>query len=83
MEKQDVVMEQIAVTPYVIEVTEVSKIETVGFCIDITPAYYQCCVRITPYVVQRLLQWLLDENRVTLKGSLTIPIRGRNVNYVK
>lgn len=82
MSKQ-VVMETIAVEPYIIEVTEFDRFETVGFCLDIVPAYFKCVIRITPYVIQKMLQWLLDEQLITLKGTLTVSIRGRRFKYVE
>ena len=83
MTDKQVVMEQIAVTPHIIEVNEVDRFETVGFCLDIVPAYFKCVIRITPYVIQKMLQWLIDERLITLKGTLSVTIRGRRKRYVE
>lgn len=83
MSEEQIFMEQIAVTPHIIEVTEIDRFETVGFCLDIVPAYFKCVIRITPYVVQKMLQWLLDERLIILKGTLTVTIRGKRKKYVE
>lgn len=77
-----VTMEQIAVEPFLIDITEVDRFVTVGFCLAIEPAYYKCVIRITPYVIQQMVQWLIAEEYLELNGHLTVPIRGRKINYV-
>lgn len=83
MASDKILMERIAVDPGVIEVNEIDKLESVGFCVDIIPAYYKCRIRITPYAVQSLLVWLLQNELIKLTGTLTVPIRGKVKKYVK
>lgn len=79
--KSWVELEQIAVKPHVIDVTEVLSINDVGAGVDIKLAYYDVVLRVSPYVMQRLLQWLLDNHYIKLTGTLTVSIKGRSYNY--
>ncbi len=74
-------LEQLSVHPHVIDVTDIVSFNDVGASVDIKPAYYDCILRVSPYVMLKLLQWLLDNRYIKLSGTLTLSIRGRSYNY--
>lgn len=83
MTKGNVEIEKLSVTPYIIEVNDIDSFNDVGASVDINPAYYDCVLRVSPYVIQKLLQWLLVNKYITLSGTLTVSIRGRSYRYVE
>lgn len=83
MTKDNIEMEQLSVSPYIIIVNDISSFDDVGADVDISPAYYDCILRISPYVILKLLQWLMKNQYIKLSGKLTLSIRGRKFTYVK
>lgn len=83
MGKGKIELEKLSVTPYIIEVNDIDSFNEVGASVDINPAYYDCILRVSPYVILKLLQWLLTNRYIKLSGTLTVSIRGRSFNYVQ
>lgn len=81
MGKSKVELEQLSVDPSILDITDIDKLTEVGASVDIYPAYYDVILRVSPLVIQKLLMWLLEQNYVTLKGTLTVSIRGRTYRY--
>jgi hypothetical protein len=79
--KGKVKMEQISVNPSILDITDVDKLTEVGASVDVYPAYYDVILRVSPLVIQKLLMWLLANEYVKLKGTLTVSIRGRSYHY--
>lgn len=74
-------MEQLSVSPCIIDVTDVKQFSEVGAGVDIKPAYYNVILRVSPLVIMKLLKWLLANHYIKLVGTLTISIRGRTTRY--
>jgi len=74
-------LEQLSVNPSFIDVTDIGELRTVGASVDIEPSYYNVVIRLSPIVIQQLLQWLVTNDYIGLKGTLTVSIRGRTVYY--
>lgn len=83
MTKGKIEIERLSVTPYIIEVNDIDSFDDVGASVDINPAYYDCVLRVSPYVILKLLQWLLTNKYINLSGTLTLSIRGRKYTYVE
>jgi len=83
MTKGKIELETLSVSPYIIEVNDIESFSEVGACVDINPAYYDCILRVSPYVMLKLLQWLLANQYINLSGTLTVSIRGRTYTYVQ
>lgn len=83
MGKSNIEIEQLSVSPYIIVVNDVESFGDVGASVDIHPAYYDCVLRVSPYVILKLLQWLMRHQYIKLSGTLTLSIRGRTYTYDK
>lgn len=74
-------LEQISVNPSILDITDVDTLMDVGSSVDLHPAYYDVILRMSPLVIQKILMWLLTNDYIKLKGSLTLSIRGRSYHY--
>lgn len=64
-----------------IYVYEVDAFSVKGKEITLCPAYYNFEIHISPLVLKRLVQWLVQNQYIFLIGSLSFQIRNRKVNY--
>jgi hypothetical protein len=72
---------KIDVNPKHIAIFEVEKTAIRSGFYIIYPKYYKCQILLSPWVVQRLLQWLLNQGYIQVYGKLVIKIRGKRSVY--
>lgn len=71
----NVIVEQITVKPSELSILDIKKIEDLPSFFAVYPTYYNVRILFSPLVIQRMLQWLIKQQYIILKGTLTIKIR--------
>lgn len=55
-----------------------------GYCsgfYHILPLYYDFDIQLSPYVLQRFIQWLTINHYIVVNGELIIPISNRKAHF--
>lgn len=48
-----------------------------GSYVHLMPTYYDMDIVLSPYVLQRLIQWLIRNQYILTDGTVTVPVRNR------